>query len=66
MHHLTKVRLIQDLNEQELRHGIKLSGSWHQKVNISLLSYIIIYLIFHYLLLILILSLTKYLRNKQI
>ena len=32
MNHLTKVRLIQNLNEQELRQGIKLSGSWHQKV----------------------------------
>ena len=32
MHHLTKVKYIQKLNEEELRKGIKMSSSWHMKV----------------------------------
>ena len=32
MNHMTKVRLIQNLSEEELKRGIRPEGSWHQKV----------------------------------
>jgi hypothetical protein len=32
MNNLTKIKLIQKLNEEELKRGIPLSGSWHMKV----------------------------------
>ena len=37
MNHMTKVKLIQNLSEEELRRGIKPEGSWHMKVIIKLL-----------------------------
>jgi hypothetical protein len=35
MHHLTKVKLINNLNEKELQSNVDMSGSWHQQVKIS-------------------------------
>jgi hypothetical protein len=32
MNHLTKVKLIQNLSEQELIHGVANNASWHEKV----------------------------------
>jgi hypothetical protein len=34
MHHLTKVKQINKLNEEELRRGISMDASWHTKVKI--------------------------------
>jgi hypothetical protein len=33
MNHLTKVKMIQKLNEEELKRGIDIKASWHTKVN---------------------------------
>jgi len=33
---MTKVKLIQNLSEEELRRGIKPEGSWHVKVNFEI------------------------------
>jgi hypothetical protein len=33
MNHLTKVKMIQKLNEEELKRGINMNASWHTKVN---------------------------------
>lgn len=33
MNHLTKVKLIQKLNEEEIRKNIPTNASWHTKVN---------------------------------
>ena len=32
MNHITKVRLIQNLSEEELKRGIKMDASWHMRV----------------------------------
>ena len=32
MNHKTKIKLIQKLNEEELKNNINLSSSWHSKV----------------------------------
>jgi len=32
MNHLTKVKMIQNLNEEELRRGVPINASWHMKV----------------------------------
>jgi len=32
MNHLTKVKYIQKLNEEELKRGVPLNASWHTKV----------------------------------
>lgn len=37
MHHLTKVKLINKLNEEELKRGIKIDSSWHTKVNLIII-----------------------------
>lgn len=34
MNHLTKVKYIQKLNEEELKKGVAANASWHTKVNI--------------------------------
>lgn len=35
MNHMTKVKLIQNLSEEELRGGIKPDASWHMKVKLN-------------------------------
>jgi hypothetical protein len=37
MNHLTKVKHIQKLNEEELKRGIGISSSWHTKVYLGLI-----------------------------
>ena len=34
MNHLTKVKMIQKLNMEELKNGVPINASWHTRVNI--------------------------------
>jgi hypothetical protein len=37
MHHLTKVKQINKLNDEELKSNTSLSASWHQQVSLKVI-----------------------------
>jgi hypothetical protein len=41
MHHLSKVRMINKLNEEEIKNNVDIKASWHQQVSIEVLNIVV-------------------------